>query len=664
MVETSPALHDRIHISKADEEVALSTVKFWWTKRTVMERIRSLFPGGRQALHQSQARRRAEQDHLTAEADAILESAISDRDMSGTWRSTSRRTRKDSKLPQRTPSRSRRVVDALGKGVRRVSRQGSTNDFSGSETPRTRKRRTIPDILQHARERSLSRSRDGSSSRPASRASGRRTPRFMNGSRSNLTSPSTAGFTSEAESELFDSDDALPIQQSPPRKSSDPRDWDKDHRRTTFTRHSITSFSKMLGWRPKSSPQGTLSESGSRGNLNWMGVPRSPAGPSSPVHQSSVTSGDRLARRSADEMSPRPCLSVGARQRLAGKRTGSGPVLGVMHNEEGSGVGRVLELSDDAELIRAASWGDVADEYGKDYGYGGNPIMPYDDDGESDYGVSTHRRMGGSYVYSGGVGFGSGEIDEYSLNDDTRLVGAGGVLSHPASGPSSPCSLSGLSIGPGMSGPGDRLSLQGIAQEVGVAGSSSSSAIFAPGTSPTNGLMAIQTQDLGRRRGASIGSRQNPYPHVISSPLAQTPLNVDQDNADVFELSILDDEGHDDHQGHPSDLDVTRVGRRGHQDDDASSMSGVRVIGHGHRSLMVDEEVPDSLGDVFDDDDDNGGGEEESSSGDEPPPIEVRRRRPSEIARSQSRTRREREPYETEPIIDVEVDPGSDVDYY
>lgn len=707
LIETAPSAYDTIDITRKDEEVAVSDVKFRYNGGGFFGRLLKLMPGKRSSyLAQTQAQMRAERNRLEVEANQIVESALSDHDGSGTPRFSSRRRERkrteSEKMSRRPPSRGIKVVDALERSVRSFGK--SEIALSGAETPRTRKRRTVPDFLHASRERSKSHSRDGSRSRPTSIVSGRQTPRFANGSRSNLTSPSTAGFTSEGESEFLDYEEIQAIHASQGRKGSEaglhlqqhqPQPWVKEHRRKAVTRHSISSLQKLINWRPKGSPQASLSGSSSfdadaQTSKGWVdvgqhGSSRIPAtNPVSPTtSRSRQPSGERLARRSADEMgvSARTALISsefrgGRPQRISGMRTGSGPVLGIRANaNDGSSVGRALELASDAELIRAASWGDVADEYGKDYDYGGRPLhaSQYDDADESDYGVVDYGYGGGNYVYSGGVGFGSGEMDEYSLNDDARLVGAGGILSHPVSGPSSPNSASGLSA----SGPSDGVSsLQGMVE----VGASSASVLHThlPGTNPAS-LLAVHSQEIvGRRRGASIGSRQQHPSHqqVISSPLAQTPLNLDHESKDdLFEqpYSLDDDEDpalhvegdEDDGSSYHRHLARLRsnVRSKAHDEGDASSGTGERicVYGRGHQSLTVDDEVPDLSSNIHSDQDE-GEIEESESSEDDPPPLEVRRRRPSEIIRSQSRGRRElREP---EPIIDVDPGSGSDVDIH
>lgn len=662
----------------------MSTVKFRWKLdvKKPFRRFRSLLPAGRSALvRQQQAQRRTEENSVQdAELHAMIELAMqvdSTAERGGRTPSVARRQvgGSDATGLHRKPSRSRRVADAVERGVRKMSRH-SSSIHTGGETPRSMKRRTLPELMTSRREHSFSRSRDGSRSRPPSCASGPATPRVASGgSCSNLTSPSTADFTSDGETDILDSDDVRAVKDTRRRER---RDWEREHRHTAFARQSLSNISKVLSWRPKASPNASLNESSSKGSLSmsWKGLTRSPASPASPICGSVSGTGSggasarasfatqRLTRRSADEFGAQR-LGMNGSDAVRGApgsigvRSDSGPAIasaGVTTQGRGFALASADELT---SAMRASSWGDVADDFGYGFGYSANRrgVYELDADGVSDYGYGSGSAYG-DYLYANGAAdpYGSGDVDGYANDDEeVRLVGAGGVLSHPVSGPSSPNSLSGASIGTGLGVPPEGFSLQGVAHEVGAtppASAGSQVVVSGPGTNVLP-LLQTQLQDPGRRRGTSVGSRQYyHYPHVISSPLAQTPLNVDRDEplSDMFRLDEPDE------PSMSNGFETPEQSGRSVSRDDVSSESGVRIVGHGATSIAIDKEVPDI--DVFADDD-------ADSSEDEPPPIVVRRRRPSEIlARSQSQVRAERQesiapPSPATPIAGV--DDGAEI---
>ncbi|KAL5486233.1 hypothetical protein ACEPAI_7278 [Sanghuangporus weigelae] len=656
VTETAPERLDPIRITSADEDVAMSTVKFRWKfdMTKAYRRFRSLLPAGRTAAvrQQQQMQRRADQRAVyDAELDAILRRSLhieSESEISET--PSERRIGGGSEATglRHKPSRSRRVVDVVERGVKKISRHGSgmhTANNSGGETPRNLKRRTLPDLMLGSRGRSMSRSREALRSRLSSRASGPATPRVASGgSYSNLTSPSTAGFTSDSETDILDEDEVRAIHDS---RWKEQKEIEKQQRQKATVRQSLSNISKI--WRTKDSPRESLSESSSKGSLGmWKGLARSPASPASPARGNASGSGtgsdpasarasfatQRLQRRSADEFGDaRTGMAIHKGVRAAGVRSDLGPVIA------SAGVataGRGLALASADELtsaMRASSWGDVAEEFAYGYGYGASrrADLEFDADGVSDYGYGSGSAYG-EHMYANGGGFTyeSGDVDSYANEDDeVRLVGAGGILSHPVSGPSSPNSLSGVSVGVGGI-PHDGFSLQGIAHEVGSStsspGSASSQAV-APGPNVNAQALHAHLQDSGRRRGTSVGSMypQN-YPHVVSSPLARSPINSEHEDAPIYDDFELDDGGNIHLSRNPSaegsmNVNVERT----------SPESGERIVGRGMIGLRVEEEVQDN--NVFVDDD---------SSSSEDAPIEVRRRRPSEIlARSHSRARSE-----------------------
>ena len=635
----------------------MSTVKFRWKfdMTKAYRRFRSLIPAGRTAAarQQQQTQRRADKrDFLDAELDGIVERSLHIESESEKSEKTHERRMRGSEVTglQRKSSRSRRMVDAVERGVKKMSRHNSgihSANTSGGETPRNLKRRTLPDLVLGSRGRSISRSREPSRSRPSSRASGPATPRVASGgSYSNLTSPSTGGFTSDGETDILDEDEVRAIRDSRRKES---KEVEKQHRQKAIVRQSLSNISKI--WKAKGSPRESISESSSKGSLSMLkGLARSPASPASPAGGSVSGGGtgsgpasarasfatQRLQRRSADEFGTArtgvPC-NVRPAPGSIGVRSDSGPAIA------SAGVataGRGLALASADELtsaMRASSWGDVAEEFGHDYGYGASRRgdFEYEFDGVSDYGYGGGSAYG-DYMYANGGGFTyeSGDVDSYANEDDeVRLVGAGGVLSHPVSGPSSPNSLSGVSVGV-VGVPHDGFSLQGVAQEVGSSNpspSSSSGQAVSTGPVMTSQVLQSHLQDAGRRRGTSVGSRypQN-YPHVVSSPLAQSPINSEHEDTPIYDDFDLDDGANVRTSSNSSaDGDVNVKVER------ASPESGERIVGRGVTTLKVEEEVRDE--DVFVDDD---------SSDSEDAPIEVRRRRPSEIlARSRSRARPE-----------------------
>ena len=577
----------------------------------------------------------------------------------------------------RKPSRSRRVVDAVERGVRKISRHGSSihgfgassGGSGGEQTPKRLKRRTVPELMTGSR----ARSRDSSRSQPNSRTTSRR--RVVSGgntgyaSCSNLTSPSTAEFTSDGENGIFDEEDVRRVQAKEQRRvreqwirDASSRSQDSDSlRRRTNTRPSLA---KILGWRPhglglgESSSSLALARQFARGATEGEVVSES---------RTSFAS-QRLARRSADEVgSGRSTLGVrSGRGRRSGSRGGTTATLRTSNRVGTSMVSsshaNALASADElTSAMRAASWGD---EFGYDYGYGANPS------GEFEFAKADDYSDYGDYPYLNYLGNGSGYYghdggDERDLEDDDemRLVGAGGILSHPVSGPSSPNSLSGVSVVLGVPQP-DGFSLNAA---VTVAAQ----------------LTHIQTQGEPitvntRRRGTSVSGYYNiNNPHMpASSPLAQTPLSANVERLDGMRLSDSISDG-EPRFARVRDSDDSSDGEL-RVPSSRSSRSGECVYGLGSVSFSVDAEVPDEDDPedalfnvrcgppsalsalraergretrVFGDDADNEHGESggESSGSEEPIRLEVRRRRPSEIARSQSRSR---------PLLS----PGSEVD--
>ncbi|KAI5119653.1 hypothetical protein M0805_009014 [Coniferiporia weirii] len=686
LAETSPCLHDPIAVTPADEDVAMSSVKFrWWIQR--------FFPVGRRARQQ---KAQAQAQHQGSDVNESLYY----QDAEETTPLEPRASRKTSGREglQRKSSRTRRVVDAVERRVRSISRQES-GVYGGEGASRSPMRRTLPDLVLRARSRSRdagTRSLSQSRSRPGSRASA-----------SGLTSPSTAGWTSDAdldldgdmENEILDAEDALAVQaREEERQARELERKEREKEKRTRARNSLT---KIIGWRPRAA-RPSLSESSSGtsfGNFSFgskIGKHSTPPGPSTGIRGDFASR--RLARRSADEFGGRldgggrgggggsgsgssrgvpcgagPSMSVNA-------RTGSGPIS-TSRRALGRGSRALASADELPSARRASSWGDVVDagatvgehdyayvhRYGHDFGYAGNPFGEFEDedggsgsgggggiggggggDGASAYGdeYGYGAENAGDYGYAGtDYGYGDyGADDNGVVDDEVRLVGAGGVLSHsgPVSGPSSPNSLSGVSVGVG----------QGYSHSH--SPESAGAGMHGGGTTPLTPLI------VGRHPSHSGMNHQHSvnggyghhhgygYGHVpghghsqISSPLAQTPLSIERELEVEF---MLDDDG-----GAAAPSPRPRGGERvygrgvlviGDDDDDdddgerggeegSEGNGGIRGGGGGQDR---EDEHEDENDDVFGDD-------ASSSSEEEPPRLEVRRRRPSELARSASRPR-------------------------
>ncbi|EJD07033.1 uncharacterized protein FOMMEDRAFT_26156 [Fomitiporia mediterranea MF3/22] len=399
-----------------------------------------------------------------------------------------------------------------------------------------------------------------------------------------------------------------------------------------------------LGLKPRGNPQPSMRD--------WRAL-ASPAGgtgsgDSGPVSARTSFTTQRLTRRGADEFGAARIglvSSNAARDATSsmGSRSDSGPAIGSV-GVTTSGRGFALASSDElTSAVHASSW-----EISQTSTY---TIM----DTEGTREVNMMMRAGYQTASEAGARKGTTPcIREWEQSnvykrrhmwlsndgdDVVRLVGAGGILSHPVSGPSSPNSLSGVSIGTGLGVPSGSLSLPGVMAEV-VPPTTHPWIFRRSGGRPASAgstlpLLQTQFQDPRRRCGASVGSRHTHhrhYPHVISSRLAQTPLNVDRD--EPFEFALNEDSGGVHVSRNTSSVDNIR---RNTNATDDSSVSGVLIFGQGSTSLKVDDEVPDV--DVFEEDD--SGSEEDGQ-------LIVRRRRPSEhLACSQSRVR----PETTQPLI-------------
>ncbi|KAH8112734.1 hypothetical protein DFH11DRAFT_1545689 [Phellopilus nigrolimitatus] len=584
LAETSPCLHDPIDVTSADEDVAMSTVKFRW------ERLRKYIPA-------------VPFKHKKQYANADANRSFADPEEVAKRPSPSRKARL-----QRRPSRGRRVVDAVDRGVKSGVKKIASNIYGGADTPRSMKRRTLPDLVMDGivREHSLSRS-CGSRSRPASRASGKATPRAMSGSRSNLTSPSTAGFTSDGDGDIdiLDEDDERAVyERQALEESQASQEWEKEHKaraRATCAPLALADL-QLAPARVAHEPR--------RGQQRREQRPEEQA--------RHGVAREQLRALELRDAAPRAAERGRVWQRARGARRQHGARPGGRH-----GSGLALKSADElTSAMRAASWGDVGEEYGFDYGYGAN-LYGEIEDGGSEYGDYGY---GYEYGYGSGYGYGYGEADD--ATDEVRLVGAGGMLSHPVSGPSSPNSLSGVSVGPnGQVPPLDGLTLHSVVREA-----SAGAVVAGPPTLPllqTAGALAADTagglDHAARRRGGSVSrqqaqhrerEREHAHHHQISSPLAQTPINLDLEleSDEARASAVLFDEAYvrlrtrdaDEFDDADADADA----------DGASAGSGERVYGRGATSLTVDMEDDDDgeeEDDEEDDDDDEMSSEEEEA---------------------------------------------------
>jgi hypothetical protein len=283
--------------------------------------------------------------------------------------------------------------------------------------------------------------------------------------------------------------------------------------------------------------------------------------------------------------------------------------------------------------MRASSWGEVTSSHGHAYGYAPRQsVAVY----RPNYVDETDEEIDSIDFF--------GFDDQTGIDEQTRMVGAGGIQASPM-----------------HSRAGSRVGSRAASPSFGMPAGDSGSAYH------------VENPNLNRHRsnGRDMGSRSPPdtrvalpnlppqqqewlydpvdVPHVpnpavhdqhvrqprqMSSPLARTPYAANDDDP----LAVYTPEEQLQRNEYNAEQDRRRALHRYEQEHDyqprdtesqeyleaEDSDHGERVYGNGSMALDDDEE----------------GFEEESSSEEEPPRLEIRRRRPSEVlARSTSRSR-------------------------
>lgn len=347
----------------------------------------------------------------------------------------------------------------------------------------------------------------------------------------------------------------------------------------------------------------------------------------------------RLSRRSADEVG-RTTRSMGGGRGQVQNFGGSVQAAPSKRTITNPGYGQHRALASAEELTtarRASSWGDVAGGLGSvvvgehdyaythgtghDFGYAASPFGGFpngqgegeevdDEDyeeGEYDAGSVTGYGRYGGYGYDYGYGnygyyqggpdvdgYASGDAAGEALDDEVRLVGAGGVLTHsgPISGPSSPNSLSGVSVvvppvvvgsvsvvnqGAGGVGPTQIIcspppsattAMSGHGSTLGVGVGAAAAAAAGLGNRPRARSFGQgyaygghhshhhhhphQGQPTTTSASASSHSHYQQHQHHLSSPLARTPLNLDGELAREFSFEMS--------TGVPSSMDLESSG--------------------------------------------------------------------------------------------------------
>ena len=346
-----------------------------------------------------------------------------------------------------TPSRRKRLAQATAGAVERVARSGSMRNKADS----VRKRGKLPELKL-----STSRSRDSSSSRPGSRSQtpdvrhgsaqffvssspspsymygdevgGPPTPRARAGSTSALTSPSTADLSSD---DILDEDDERQLEE---------RDMKERERQLAAAAEEAaraeervsrrSSLQKFLSFGRQRSSRSSLNEQNKKmAEQSKKGKSRARAGTTGTASGSgsdaaaggSRTLGKGFGRKSEDNMRLGRFNGLGHRSGPStatatggmGHRTGSGPALsgGVGGLAAGAsfdnGDGALIS-GDLTSAMRASSWEGSGGAY---------PSRDFDV-------ISDCDNQSIAYV-----------------DEDTRMIGAGGVWMSPGTVPGSPASL-------------------------------------------------------------------------------------------------------------------------------------------------------------------------------------------------------------------------------
>ena len=528
-------------------------------------------------------------------------------------------TRTDENSLQRVSSRRKRVTyvprDVVGPVDKRAMKKLARHSTTGTGTSLSVRSGSsrhgfVPELF-------VSTDRTKSRSRPSSRG-GSRIGRERSGSDfartpsgSNVTSPSTAGYTSD---EILSTEDERNLTQSPRRPFHSP------------TQQLTAGYGQSRHQPSRSQEQGRRKKS--KDGL----AQKSRLSLSSFLHFSSKGDGhkkDKEAlsqRRSADEFTALSFAEAGSSRTggtggppggnsiAAGARTGSDPSAGGLMNLAGDGAGALTTE------MRASSWGEVqhrqmAGMYRPDYGDGS------DDDESFDFG-----------------------LEEYKLDEHTMMVGAGGIQASPMhsrtgsvvasrEGSRAPSPMYGYGGETGSLYAAENPQLhrhRSIGRDYGSRSPPADGRVPLPNIPPQQQEWLYEPHDVAHipNPAAKEQVRQSRSQHQMSSPLARAPYSVDSD-MDHVGAYVQGGQGENDtrEQQH-------RVRQQLEHQHDYRRRSGVsdeyleaedsdlgeRVFGNG--STVLDG------GDEFDD---------ESSSEEQ---LEVRRRRPSEVlSRSRSRPR-------------------------